>query len=438
MTKNVSKSLLLAGVGLVACVPGSAHDRASLSKALTERGAVGLRGAGLEFSLPPEVVLEDGVTEDEAVASALWNNGRFQVDLAALGFARADLIDAGMIRNPLFTLLTPLGPKQLEMTAWLPIEALWQRPKRVAAAETEVERVASSLVQTGLDLVRDTKVAFAEATLASERSRLAGDAAALRARLLAIAEARRRSGDVSELELTAVRLDALRAEQDVLRLAREELAARERLAAVMGAPLERLGSLELRDPEARETSEPSTLVKEALALRPDLRAAELAIEAAQQRGGAALAASFPQVNLIADANGAGTQGFEAGPGLQAELPIFNQGQGPRARAEVDLERAQWSYVATQQRITLEVRQAQGRYLLAQEALALLRTQLLGELDVAGARAAKAYAAGEISLLALLDTTRQQLEAHQREVELVAEVRRAAAELDRSIGRKRVR
>ncbi|MFT3711669.1 MAG: TolC family protein [Archangium sp.] len=436
--RKVSKSLCFFAVLLAGCAPYSAHDRASLSKALTERGAVALRSGGTDFSLPPGVALGDGLTEDDVVATALWNNARFQVDLTALGFARADLVEAGMIRNPLFTLLTPLGPKQLEMTAWLPIEALWQRPKKVAAAQVEVERVASSLVQTGLDLVRDAKVAFAEAALANDRIRLARDAEALRGKLMRIAEARRKSGDLSELELSSVRLDLRRAEQDVLRLTREELAARERLAAVMGASVEQLGSIRLADPEPRQTSEPAQLVTEALALRPDLRAAELAIDAAQQRGGAAVAASFPQVNLIADANGAGTQGFEAGPGLQAELPIFNQGQGPRARAEVDLERAQWNYVAAQQRIALEVRQAQGRYLLAQESLALLRSQLLGELDVAGAGAAKAYAGGEISLLALLDTTRQQLEAHQREAELVAEVRRAAAELDRSVGRKRVR
>jgi outer membrane protein, heavy metal efflux system len=40
-------------------------------------------------ALPPGVVVDDGLTQDEAVAIALWNNPDFQVQLADLGFARA-------------------------------------------------------------------------------------------------------------------------------------------------------------------------------------------------------------------------------------------------------------------------------------------------------------------------------------------------------------
>ena len=92
------------------------------------------------------------MSRDEAVAIALWNNAAFQVSVSQLGFARADLVDAGMIANPVLSLLFPVGPKQLEATLRWPVEVLWERPRRVAAAQLSLDAAAEGLVQSGLDL----------------------------------------------------------------------------------------------------------------------------------------------------------------------------------------------------------------------------------------------------------------------------------------------
>ena len=108
------------------------------------------RDGAADPAVPDGVVLEDGLTEQEAVALALWNNSGFQESLADLGVARADLLQAGLLRNPVLSLLFPWGPKQLEATARWPIDALWQRPHRVAAARLTTEAVGERLVATGL------------------------------------------------------------------------------------------------------------------------------------------------------------------------------------------------------------------------------------------------------------------------------------------------
>jgi cobalt-zinc-cadmium efflux system outer membrane protein len=100
------------------------------------------------------------------VAIALWNNAALQADLAALKVARADLLDAGLLRNPTLQLLLPFGYTQFEMLLNLPGEILWQRPKRVAAAKIETDRVARGLEQNGLDLVRDVRCAYYDLQLA--------------------------------------------------------------------------------------------------------------------------------------------------------------------------------------------------------------------------------------------------------------------------------
>ena len=92
-----------------------------------------------EPELPAGVTAEDGLTQDEAVAIALWNSPTFLVNLADLGIARADVAQAGLLRNPVFSLLLPWGPKQLEATLRWPIDALWQRPRRLAAARVSAD-----------------------------------------------------------------------------------------------------------------------------------------------------------------------------------------------------------------------------------------------------------------------------------------------------------
>lgn len=54
-----------------------------------------------KITLPPGASLDDGITEDEAVAIALWNNAAFQETLVSLDIARGDLIQAGLLPNPL-------------------------------------------------------------------------------------------------------------------------------------------------------------------------------------------------------------------------------------------------------------------------------------------------------------------------------------------------
>ena len=149
---------------LTGCAVHSIHNESYVSNAISGRTGHELRPVDEEgvLKLPDDVSLADGLTANGAVAIALWNNAQFQADLVDLGFARADLIDAGLLRNPVLSLLFPLGPKQLEATLNLPVDFFWQRPKRVAAAKLNAEQVADTLIQHGLNLVRDVMISYTE------------------------------------------------------------------------------------------------------------------------------------------------------------------------------------------------------------------------------------------------------------------------------------
>ena len=120
-----------------------------------------------------------------------------------LGIARADLVEAGLLRNPILSLLFPLGPKQLEFTLQYPFEVLWQRPARVGAARLNAQAIGERLVWDALSLVAQVRTAHADALTADRRLVLATQNAELTRRLADITDARLRAGDISDLEARA-------------------------------------------------------------------------------------------------------------------------------------------------------------------------------------------------------------------------------------------
>jgi outer membrane protein, heavy metal efflux system len=444
----MSLSVILTG-----CASRSPKVSTQVSKGIEDRTGHGLNPnpQASRFALPPDVALDDGLSEDESVAIALWNNAAFQADLTALGLARADLIEAGQLRNPVLTLLLPLGPKQLEATLNLPVEVFWQRPRRVAAARVEFERVAESLVQTGLNLVRDVRVAYAENALANNRARIAADSLRQRSEIAQIVEARLRAGDISELETSTARIDARQAAEETARWASEAAIARDRLRFLLGIPAnEKPFALTASSPVsssdravyrsvAVSAGQPARedlndLLKQALASRPDLRAAEMAIEAAGKRAKWERSKIF-SISAILDANAQGKKGFEAGPGVLAELPIFNRNKGGITRAEAEIERAARNYLAVRNRIVLEVEEAYTQLGQARQSLDSWQREILPRIEEDIRISQKAYAAGEVAYLFVLETARRATDARLREAEASAALERATAQLERAVGRK---
>jgi cobalt-zinc-cadmium efflux system outer membrane protein len=431
------RRLVLAAVALssLACATtGQVPDRSTLDAAIRSRTTSGIRVEGTA-PLPPGASIDDGVTSQEAIAIALWNSPSFQVTLTDLGIARADLVEAGLLRNPVFSLLFPVGPKQLEWTLQFPFELLWQRPRRVAAAQINAQAVGQRLVWDALTLVAQTRTAHADAIIASRRLQLTIENAELVERLTAITEARLRAGDISELEARSARSDAARVQ--VLRRAVEHdrNLARLTLAAMLGLDT----AADQLEPIAGGLVDPVTCgaeaarLEEALASRPDVRAAEIGIEAAAQRARWEHSRVLTLIGLL-DANGSGVEGYELGPGVNVELPIFFRNQGAISRAEVEIERASRHYAAIRNQVVADVRSAGVRVQQAQQAITGWREDIVPSLEIEQRQAENAYQAGEISLFSLLDVSRRLVDGRLRLLDAEADLQRATIALERSIGR----
>lgn len=388
-----------------------------------------------EIQWPNGASLDDGLTEDEAVLLALWNNAAFQELLADLGIAEGDLVQAGLLPNPEIVYLASAPHKPFRYAVDLPIEAFWLRPIRIDAAEHESYRACERLTQAGLDLIRDTRQAYADVLLAQGRVRVAEEAVELRGRIVKLAQARLDAGDASPQEVSTARIDALAAEQELTRMKYDITLAEERLRWQMGlsdvrSPLNLEATPLPPDGELDATS----LADDAVMSRPDaLAAVELAL-AAEARVRLTELDWFRLLGIL-DATSGEKTGHEFSPGFRATLPILNWNGGTISRSEAELEKAIRQQQTVHNQIMLDVHQAHARVSQARDELQVLEKQVQPAVEAAIRQAESAYREGDSPYVVVLETTRQLLDSRLRREQLESELRRAWAELERSVGHK---
>jgi outer membrane protein, heavy metal efflux system len=388
-----------------------------------------------EFILPASVSLNNSVDEDEAVSTALANNAAFRAALMQLGMAEGDVIQAGLLSNPNLQTFFPVGAKQWEWTLYFPLETFVLRRHRVDAAQRDYERIANTLVQTGLNFVRDVRVAHTDLALALAQADLAEETVRLRQNIGDLTQKRLERGDISELEGTTARIDLLNARAAAGVAAQNVPLASARLAALMGLPSSvpevRADSL---SPPPPITLNIEDLIEQAMASRPDMQAAEWAVASASARTRLSRWL-FWRVDAAIDANEEGPKGFEIGPGLRIDIPIFNRNQGGITRADAELMQARYNRDAIRDQIVQDVRTAATKLRQAQDNLSILRDEIVPSLREAATLAERAYEAGGTSYLLVLQTSTDYIAARTREIDQTAAARRALAELERSVGRK---
>ncbi|AKT42703.1 uncharacterized protein CMC5_069300 [Chondromyces crocatus] len=432
--------LVVLGPLLLGCTATSPYDRDWIAAELQRTTRHALGDATRPPSLPPGVKQASAIGEDDAVAIALWNSAAFGAELAQLGASQADLAEAGALPNPTLSVLFPIGPRQLELTLLAPISALIQRPYRVDAARLDVERVARGLVQRGLDLARDARLAWIDVEAARGRAEARRQLAGTWKEVARITHSRLDAGDAPEFESTTAEADAVDAFDQSERAGTELSAALERLRLTLGLADTALGQhLGTRAAPVDETppAEETSLLTSAAAARPDVRAAELRIEAAGERLGWEKSKIFNLLGRL-DVKPVGTLGgppLVPLPGGQIDLPIFNWNPGGRGRAEAEIETAALQYQLLRQSVATDIRLARLQLVQALASLHRFRETILPLLERAADIALQSFENGAESYLVVLDATRRLGDGRVRLVDFEADVRRARAHLERHLGRK---
>lgn len=289
-------------------------------------------------------LLQGELTADKAVAVAMTNNPRLQATLAELGIARADLLQASVVRNPLFEAeirfpADPFRPFELRLAQTL--VDLIQLPRRRALGRAAFEAATLHVTSDVIRFAADVRAQHSDLLAASQRvalSRLNLEAAKASAEL---AQRQHDAQNITDLDLENEQAEYEKAKLDVARDEQALLVARETLVRAMGL---RDASIDWQLPQAfppLPQSEPDQQQLEQLAAarRLDIEIARREVDIARRQVPMARLAALGDITVDGhyqhDAEGART----VGPGIEVPIPIFNTGAPARSRAEAEYLRA---------------------------------------------------------------------------------------------------
>jgi cobalt-zinc-cadmium efflux system outer membrane protein len=378
-----------------------------------------------------EQLAQDGLDENEAVELALSGSPRFAADMAQLMRATADFREAARIQNPRVSYLAPIGTINAAATVLVPVMDAFRLPKRTKMAARNLESITESLVQSGLDLARDVRLAHVDCLLAADQEKILGELAKTAGEFADLADRRAVAGDVSPADALAIRSDAFVVQEEEAAARRARVVQEARLRLLLGVThLTEFSLVRTTNIDQAEFSS-ARLIEVAGESRPDIRAQVFAMQAAAARAGWEKA-QVAQLTLAADIQWNQTEGGVR-VGAAAEVPIFNQNQGGVGRAEADIEIARQRLIATRLQVAYDVLSAVETLQQTRSSLRRYARDVIPPLDGALEAARQRYELGDDTYLVVLDALRRLGRARLRHAELEAEAHRAYADLERAMG-----
>ena len=411
-----------------------------VQQAVTQRG-----GPAVEWRAQPATadderiaaMLQDDLTPEEAVAIAMLNNPRLQVTLAELGIARADLLQASTVTNPVFEFEIrfpgePYRPYELRLAQSL-IELI-QLPRRRALGRAAFDaaqmRVSSEVLRFG----GDVRAAYFDVIASTQHVALSRGILESAQTAADVALRQHRAENITDLDLEN---EQALYEQAKLHLARAEqrlLLAREVLMRSMGL---RNASAEWRVPatfpELPESElDQQNLERLAAAQRLDIAIARRELEVAQRQVPLARLAMLEETLLDVHYEREPEGKRTAGPGIELPIPIFNTGRAARTRAESQFLRARHLLGALEAESSSQLRgvraslaEARARVEYYRDVIVPRRTRIveLTKLE---------HNAMAIGIFQLLQAKQNELQARRDSIEAQREYWSARTDLDRAL------
>jgi outer membrane protein TolC len=284
-------------------------------------------------------LLAQPLSADDAVQVSLLNNRGLQAIYAELAIAEADLVQAGRIRNPHYSLSRVRrgnGPPDIDEAISLEIISLLTLPLRSRMEARRFESVKHAVSERMLKHAQETRRAYVEALAAVEVARYmeqVRDAAEASAEL---ADRMARAGNMPKL--TRMREAAFYAEAmaNLERARHAAVVARERLTRLMGLNGDDLRyRLPERLPDLPERITERTQIEEsALRDRLDVAAARRDTERMAASLGLTKTTRFINVLEVGRVRKRdGDDSFRYGYEISLEVPLFDWGSARVARAE---------------------------------------------------------------------------------------------------------
>ena len=440
---KLRKLFLLSGtVALAGCAhvdPNPAfHELANTVHLRTGKRVQWNRGSAQDAEAQAAVasLLSRPLTAGSAVQVALLNNHRLQATYEELGIAQADLVEAGLLRNPIFTFERRFPGQALEMDVLKEFIDILLLPlrKRIAAAQFEATklRVAHEVLVTAAEV----RAAFHEHQGDQQLVDLRNTVAAATERSAETALRMHEAGNLKNLDLATEQASHAQAKIELAKAQSEATQSREKLNKLMGAFGEQTNwtvASRLPDLPGEEVSI-SQLESRAIQQRLDLAAARQEfIAQARSLGIARADAILERAEIGAHYEREISGEYAIGPSVNVPIPIFNQGQPAFARASAKLRQGQQRYLALATDIRSDVRAARDRMLLARQQVEYFKSTALPTRTRVTEESQLEYNAMQIGPLQLLQAKQDEVKTGADSVEALRDYWVARAELEKAVG-----
>ncbi len=359
-------------------------------------------------------LLSNDLTADSATQIALLNNKRLQATYQQLGIAQADLVQAGLFPNPIFSgeIRFPSDGPNLELSIVQSFIKVFEIPLREKIAQSEFEEAKLDVVEKALSLAYNVRRAFFEYQASEQLLEMSKTALIALEASKDLATRLHNAGNITDLDLAQEQsnYESLKIE---ITIHEEELAAaREELNSLLGLEVQQTNwNAHKRLPEVK------TSVEQFNQIEKDAITNNLALAKARQRL-LTLSSSLDaaeQYRIFGDSElgvsgakeGEGKWGF--GPAFSLPLPFFSQGQTEIFRANAALQQQYDLAIDLQTKIQARTRSLLKRVKLVESRLTGYKKNLLPLQAKLVSETQKQYNAMLVGAFQLLEAKHKQIE-----------------------------
>ena len=381
-------------------------------------------------------LLRRPLTADSAVQVALLNNHNLQATYEELGIAQADLVEAGLLKNPIFTFERRLPGQALEMDVFKELIDIFLLPLRKRIATAQFEAAKLRVGQEILRLAADVRGAFYEHQGDQQLLDLRKTVADATERSAETALRMHEAGNIKNLDLANEQASHAQAKVELAKAQLRAVESREKINKLIGAYGAQTSwkvAAGLPELSGNEVSL-AALESRALQQRLDLAAARQEF-IAQARGlGLARADAILERGEIGAHYEREKSGeYSIGPSLNIPIPIFNQGQTAFARGSAKIRQSQQRYLALAADIRSDVRAAGDRMLLARDQVQYLKSTALPARTRVTEESQLEYNAMQIGPFQLLQAKQEEVKMGADYVEALRDYWVARADLEKAVG-----
>lgn len=379
------------------------------------------------------------LTADSAIQIALLNNPKIQAIFEEIGIARVDLVEAGLISNPSFSIDVRYPHiknlhTNIEYLITSSLLDIFLIPLRTRLAATEFEQTKLKVSHEILNLAFDVRETYYELVCEKKKIEYIQSVVELTSINSEIVSKQINIGNVNTLEFQLSQSRLLEAELELAKSQAEIIRLSEKLNRFLGFNEEVCLILpDYLDGIDYQGFDFCTLESIALEERLDLQVARLEIARLGRMLGLKDWWTYTnlQGGLAGERDPDGTNLI--GPGFSGELPIFNYGQAARMRLFAQLRQVQDRLAELEIRVRSEVREAHKLLMSYLKIINDYQNRLLPIQEKISASSEELYNVMGLGVDKLLENKRMEVVANQNYTESVKQYLVARVEIDRALG-----